>query len=483
MVRSPAARVADPLRREAIASYLSICLALAMVVLLGVWGAVRDWTNVRTTLVDSELESLRSHAERTVFRIQTQLDETYPTPEERKTVDVNAIKTRGERGEWWWLWIHWERLIPRDRGRMYGAIVSPDGRIHRHSDRNMRDKPTALATLPSKLSLPEGVFQIRCPYLTGNRRSLDLRLPIRVGGERVIATYHSGLDADWIENQLDLAYQGVIRRWATVIGGIIVVVLFAAGSLYLIARHTAALRRSLEQADLRRVTELSQLMVGLAHEIRNPLNALRLNLHMAERVHRQEAWLPEEEVTTMLRDSTREVERIRDLMHEMLGYARTEPKQEEEFDLNAELKETMSLLKHVMVNDGITVYSRLPQQPTAVRMNRARLRQVLINLLNNARDAVGPGGRIDVELSAARGNFELVVEDNGPGVPIENRERIFEPFFSTKDQGTGLGLALVRKFVEEGGGQVHCESDGRSGSRFHVRLPEAPSALKMEVVG
>jgi signal transduction histidine kinase len=340
-----------------------------------------------------------------------------------------------------------------------------------------------LTALTSQLSLPPDLTERKCPYLTLGRRCLDLSIPIRAPDQRIIGSYHSGLASDWLDDRLTLAYHDVVRRWATVIGGIAVVVLFAAGSLYLIARHTASLRRSLEMADLRRVTEVSQLMVGLAHEIRNPLNALRLNLHMAERVHRQEAWLPEEELSAVLRESTREVERIRDLMHEMLGYTRSEPIQDEDFDLISEVLETLSLLKQVMEDDQITLTTQFPACSAPVRMNRARLRQVLLNLLNNAREATGPGGRVHVQMTAARGAFELTIEDDGPGVPADVRQRIFEPFFSTKEQGMGLGLALVRRFVEEGGGDVHCESDGRSGSRFHVRLPVASTTLRAEVVG
>jgi signal transduction histidine kinase len=95
-----------------------------------------------------------------------------------------------------------------------------------------------------------------------------------------------------------------------------------------------------------------------------------------------------------------------------------------------------------------------------------------LNLLTNASDAAGVGGQIEVEIRRQRDGVQLTVTDNGPGVPLSDRDQVFAPFFSTKIDGLGLGLALVKKFAEEAGGEVLCESNptGR-GARFRVLLP------------
>jgi signal transduction histidine kinase len=105
-------------------------------------------------------------------------------------------------------------------------------------------------------------------------------------------------------------------------------------------------------------------------------------------------------------------------------------------------------------------------------MDGTRLRQVLLNLLNNAIEALGDGGLIEVGVRSVRGHVEITVADDGPGIAPQDRERVFVPFFSTKASGTGLGLALARKFVEEAGGTIVCEEGPlRGGCRFRVTLP------------
>ena len=109
-------------------------------------------------------------------------------------------------------------------------------------------------------------------------------------------------------------------------------------------------------------------------------------------------------------------------------------------------------------------------------MAPGRLRQILLNLLVNAREAAGRGGRIDVRLAPRRSSLELTVRDSGPGVPALLRERIFEPFFSTKATGAGIGLSIVRKFVRDAGGEIRCQDGPEGGAEFQVTLPVAKVA-------
>lgn len=103
-------------------------------------------------------------------------------------------------------------------------------------------------------------------------------------------------------------------------------------------------------------------------------------------------------------------------------------------------------------------------------MDRDRFRQVILNLLDNAKEATQAGGSIHVTVAVRMSIVEIVVADDGPGVPLVHREHVFEPFFTTKELGTGLGLALVRRFVEEVAGEVECQPNLPRGARFTVRL-------------
>jgi len=106
---------------------------------------------------------------------------------------------------------------------------------------------------------------------------------------------------------------------------------------------------------------------------------------------------------------------------------------------------------------------------------------VLINLLKNAGEALADGGLIEISVHNVRGLVEILVSDDGPGIAAEDRERVFVPFFSTKPSGTGLGLALARKFIEEAGGEIACEAgELRRGCRFRIALPSAVTAVPQE---
>src|SRR5206468_12407818 len=122
-----------------------------------------------------------------------------------------------------------------------------------------------------------------------------------------------------------------------------------------------------------------------------------------------------------------------------------------------EIQRTLALLRANLEQRRVEVHFDFPDSPCVVAMEPTRLRQVLFNLLNNAIEALADGGFIEIAVRGGRSHVEIIVADDGPGIAPEDRERVFVPFFSTKASGTGLGLALARKFIEEAGGTIRCD--------------------------
>src|SRR6202042_2286398 len=126
-------------------------------------------------------------------------------------------------------------------------------------------------------------------------------------------------------------------------------------------------------------------------------------------------------------------------------------------------------------NSGCTVDLHVAPDLPATLYDEAQLRQALLNLLRNAREAMPGGGPIDVSVTAEGMSVVVNVDDRGGGVPEAIRARVFDPFFSTKGEGTGLGLAITRHIVASHGGSVPCQARDGGGTRFRLTLPTAPA--------
>ena len=224
------------------------------------------------------------------------------------------------------------------------------------------------------------------------------------------------------------------------------------------------LRRA--QEDLRRADKLAalgKLSAGLAHEIRNPLAAMCGSIRMLG----QARALSEEDRKLMLMVS-QEGDRLETLVSDFLAFARPPEPQLSDVDPKQLVEETLAIFGQ----DPAVSVSCEARAGLRVRGDEGQLRQVLWNLLNNARDAVGSGGSVSVRVREKSGHAILDVEDGGPGIPADDLPRIFDPFFTTKPAGTGLGLAIVHRIVEAHGGQVAVESlPGMT--RISVALPLA----------
>ncbi len=223
-----------------------------------------------------------------------------------------------------------------------------------------------------------------------------------------------------------------------------------------------------------RLATVGQLAAGVAHEIRNPLASISGSIELL----RQAPQVSEDD-RSLMTIVTREIERLNSLISELLDYANPRPLQPSSFDLAVLLQETMQMAQQDRgeVELELTVSGPLP-----VTADASKLRQVIWNLVHNARDAAREGGRhVKVQVQEhppLAGWIELVISDDGPGMPPEVQKRIFDPFFTTKRKGTGLGLATCHGIITDHRGRIDVESAVGSGTRVLVLLPGTPAAAE-----
>ena len=171
---------------------------------------------------------------------------------------------------------------------------------------------------------------------------------------------------------------------------------------------------------------------------------------------------------------SREVDRLNGVTEQYLRFARLPRPTLESQDLNEVLAGLLDFLAPELAAAGVRVRRELDPALPATRGDEAQLRAVFLNLLRNAREAMPGGGTITVRTRPAEGGVEAEVGDTGGGIPPGDLTRIFEPFYSTKERGTGLGLAFTQQVIEEHGGTIRCESAVGRGTVFTLRLPAAP---------
>ena len=227
----------------------------------------------------------------------------------------------------------------------------------------------------------------------------------------------------------------------------------------------------------RHMAAVGEFASQLSHEIRNPLTSVKLNLQRLERGIRG-GGIPEayaEPVEICLG----EVERLDRAVRGALSMARTGLLRRDVCSVQDELERALQVLGHQLEKQGIQVETAYQAAADRVVGDEEQLRGVFLNLLLNAMEAMPDGGRLTVSTEtddrppATPSLIRVRVSDEGTGVPPELRERIFEPFFSTKEEGTGFGLALAQQIVEEHHGRLELEQDGRGaeGAQFVVELP------------
>ncbi|MEE8557881.1 MAG: HAMP domain-containing sensor histidine kinase [Myxococcota bacterium] len=218
---------------------------------------------------------------------------------------------------------------------------------------------------------------------------------------------------------------------------------------------------------------LGTLVATVAHEIQNPVTYVLGNLRELQGILSAETYRGHG-LEELVADALEGAERIRRLVGDLLTVSRSTGQGQDPVDVNAVVAATVRL-----VSRRLEGRARLEQSLTATRTVRgdaARLGQLVLNLLQNAHEACEPqreaGHWIAVGTRNTRSGLTIEVEDSGTGIPANARERVFEPFFTTRESGSGLGLYLCRRIAEEHGGAIHHEVGTGGGSRFVVTLPD-----------
>ena len=234
-------------------------------------------------------------------------------------------------------------------------------------------------------------------------------------------------------------------------------------------RHSREQVEQFHQTQMTRAEHLAtlgELAAGLAHEIRNPLAGIAGVIEIIGRD------LPEASpAREVLQEVQQEVLHIKRILSDLLDYARPKAPDFRLTDLNITVEHAVALARQQALSRPIEIELRRADGLPLVEHDTAQIQQVLLNLLLNAIQAIPAEGRVTVALESRGGFARITVSDTGRGIAPEHLPSIFRPFFTTKGQGTGLGLSLARRIVESHGGRLEVTSQLGKGSEFTAWLP------------
>jgi signal transduction histidine kinase len=232
--------------------------------------------------------------------------------------------------------------------------------------------------------------------------------------------------------------------------------------------------RELAMIESHKLRAVGTLTAGIAHELNNPLNNIMLTAHAMLEDHND---LSEDELLEMINDLINEADRSRKIIRNLLDFARESESVSEPIDLGLLVNETINLAQNQIKISGAKIETEIQPHLPRIRGDNQQLKQVFLNLILNALDAVEKGGNIKISLKQADtpGFLAVQIEDNGCGIPPHILPNIFDPFFTTKGpgKGTGLGLSVSHGIVTIHGGQISIETEEGKYTRCTVTLPSS----------
>jgi signal transduction histidine kinase len=358
--------------------------------------------------------------------------------------------------------IHGEQLktfnfpFTTDRGLYWIVIVTKPESITRRID-------TASRTLASK---SQELSNVRL-LVTGGLLLLALGLAVAIGWRftrpvGALAQAARRVAAGDLDFRVDVSHHDEIGQLASTFNEMIEEL-----------RTKRQLEERLNQAE--RAAVIGRLTQAVAHEIRNPLNVINLSIDHVASKYPPEDETKRNQLNQMLSSIKDEIARLRRLLNDLLNYGRPAGLAFEPVDMRELLEETVSLVRPQADDQHVAVHVRTDNSDTRVQGDRERLKSCLSNITINALQAMPSGGTLDANVRTSDGRVVIDIKDSGGGISEEALGKVFEPYYSTKQTGFGLGLAVTKWIIEQHRGSIEVESQVDQGTTFTVRLPSAAS--------
>ncbi len=232
---------------------------------------------------------------------------------------------------------------------------------------------------------------------------------------------------------------------------------------------TEELRTKQRLIQTERLAAMGRMAAHVTHEVRNPLSSIGLNVELLE----EEIEGAGAEAKALLRAIEKEIDRLTAITEEYLRLARLPAPRLEPESLGEIAEEVGRFVAREMESSSVSLRVEVEPGLPLVAADEPQIRQALLNLLRNAREAMSEGGEVRLEASTVDGGVEIRVRDRGPGIPPNERAHIFDLFYSTKERGTGLGLSLTQQIVAAHGGRIRCDDAPGGGTVFAIWFPPA----------
>lgn len=230
-----------------------------------------------------------------------------------------------------------------------------------------------------------------------------------------------------------------------------------------------------------RINSIMNLSAGVAHELGNPLNSLNIHLQLMNRqLERLEKGEAKEKLKSQLDICSGEVARLDNIIENFLEAVRPQtPDLDAEFDLQEALAEVLKVQGSELEDKGIEVDVEVSQNLPYILADRNQIKQVLFNILKNAMEVLSPGGQIEIRNFSDEETVSLQISDNGPGIPPEVMPKVFEPYFTTKEGGHGLGMMIVQRIMRDHGAHIGIDSRPLKGTTITLRFPRIDRRTRM----